>query len=264
MGQWSPSKISRIVRELPGTSTKPILVKTDEGLALLKYMGNPQGDFALFSEWVCANLAQELGVEIPNFAIMHCDSLELVKAMIRTVEGPAFLSRWNEEAESFTDPMMCIGTLREPRGLELLLAFDTWIKNTDRFGDPNLPNLDNLLLVPDKRKSKWVAIDHTHALIDWDEEELREPDWPEDRLLYGACDQMMPHMDRSAVRDALFLMKRIDRKTIEDIVNQAPAEWGPVSSIRATLVDHLLRRAALMQDWFEGEVFPQAGFDFDA
>lgn len=262
MGHWTPSKIERIVREHPLTSTKPVLVKTDEGLALLKYMGNSQGNFALFSEWVCANLAREVGIEIPNFAILHCASMELTKALVRTDPGPAFLSQWNEQAETFTSPTMCIDTLREPRGLELLLAFDTWIKNTDRFGVPGSPNLDNLLLVPDKRKSRWVAIDHTHALVEFNEAELSDPDWSNDTNLYGALGEFIETMDQSAVVEALDRLNRIDSRAIENIVNTAPTEWGPVTAIRENLATQLCERARLMNSWFESQVFRQVKFDF--
>lgn len=73
---WQPSLIERVTRVL-NTSTKPISAVTDDGAAIVKYMGNPQGLVALVCELIGSELANYMGLKTPDFAIMNIPVLEL-------------------------------------------------------------------------------------------------------------------------------------------------------------------------------------------
>jgi hypothetical protein len=177
---WEPTKITRVVDFL-STSTKPIMVETDDGLALVKYIGNPQGVHTLVAEYVAASLARLVGLPIPDFAIVYCPEIEIERYGIVTVAGPAFASRWVSEAASFSPSSSLLENLRDKDIITILVAFDTWIRNFDRYFDAGQnanSNLDNLLFVPDLRKSALVVIDHTHAFVEVSfDEEIADPNW---------------------------------------------------------------------------------------
>ena len=109
---WEPTKITRVVDFL-STSTKPIMVETDDGLALVKYIGNPQGVHTLVAEYVAASLARLVGLPIPDFAIVYCPEIEIERYGIVTVAGPAFASRWVSEAASFSPSSSLLENLRD-------------------------------------------------------------------------------------------------------------------------------------------------------
>ena len=151
---WEPTKITRVVDFL-STSTKPIKAETDDGLALIKYIGNPQGVHTLVAEYVAASLARLVGIPIPNFAIIHCPEIEIERYGIVTGAGPAFASQWIPESASLAPTSNLLSNLRNTDIITTLVAFDTWIRNFDRYsgeGPDANSNLDNLLFIPDLRK----------------------------------------------------------------------------------------------------------------
>lgn len=111
---------------------------------------------SLCNEWICAHLAQALGLPLPPFSILNV-SQELVDELPggwKSIgEGPAFGSRqhagctWLDLAQVQHIPQ----TLQAE-----IFAFDWWIQNIDRTdGNPNL--------LWDTNQSALVMIDHNLA-----------------------------------------------------------------------------------------------------
>lgn len=112
-------------------------------------------DECMHKEWICAHLAQELGLPIAPFALVEfCDKLvKLLDSKFYDIRvGYAFGSR---EADSV---IWLEAELVKQVPVELqraVVAFDWWVHNDDRLkGNPNLLWQDD---------SKLVVIDHNNA-----------------------------------------------------------------------------------------------------
>lgn len=262
--KWQPTRINRVNRVL-GTSTKPLLAMTDAGAALVKYLGNPQGNDALVSELVAAQLANRVGLLTPEFAVVRIPHIEVLDPFVDVQEGPAFFSRW-EQAASLAPNSKLLAQLRAPSDVSLLVVFDTWIRNKDRFtGDPYGGNFnyDNLLFKPDKRKTQLLVIDHSHAFAETTLEGEITADWATEQNVYGLFNEFAPMLTRHDVQSALDTLCAVPIDEIRAICASAPPEWGFGGVLASRLGDLLVERAHLMRTWFADAVFDQMELDFN-
>lgn len=134
--------IEEVIRRTEQGQTKPYLCRADDGcIYFVKSGGLPKRE--LVSEWLAATMAREVGIPIPEFALVEipeelCD-LRMGDWVRDLVPGAAFASR-RVEASDFAWSM----TSRVPADQRALIAaFDWWIRNADRTlsalgGNPNL------------------------------------------------------------------------------------------------------------------------------
>lgn len=259
---WKPRKVERVVRVMD-SSTRALHVETDDGPAILKYMGNPQGDVALCCELIGTKLANSIGLVTPAFAVMEVPEIRVPDHPLVDVRpGPAFLSRWEPSvALSPASHPKLLENLRNKDDVSTLVAFDTWVRNKDRFslsdGGLGVENRENLLFRQDKRKSQMIVIDHTHALAETTlEDELGDP-WVDERIVYGMFPQFEPFINAVAVSRALTRICDDGAKSAEQICRETPRAWGMTEVLAEQLADCLSRRAFLMRDWLPGSLFRQ-------
>ncbi len=263
---WQPHSIERVTRVLD-TSTKPISAVTDEGTAIVKYIGNPQGSEALICELVGTELANHLGLTTPDFAVAKIPALELPSPAVNKSEpGPAFFSRW-EEAVSLSPSSRLLHKLRRPDDIAKLVVLDTWIRNKDRFSAEggegyDTVNFDNVLLRRDKRKVGLVVIDHTHAFIETTLEDELGTSWVDEEEVYGLFRQFESFLTRKSIDDALEAVNEIDLETIERICEAVPREWGMTQALVDCLSACIFERAAKLKTWLPQALFKQSEMDF--
>ena len=263
---WQPNFIKRI-HEVKGTSTRPLKVVTDCGVALVKYIGNPAGEEALISELIGGELANLVGLETPSFAIAPIPETELDTISAVAKAGPAFFSKW-EQAIPLSPNSMVLRNLRDTRKIALLVIFDTWIRNKDRFcveydGQYENSNFDNILFVPDKRKTKLLIIDHTHAFAESGLDYELDDGWAEEQEIFGLFDQFKPFLNRNDIQSALDAISRIDAEAIQSICQAVPKEWEFTSSLARRLTECLIARGRNMQRWVMNSLHDQFELNFD-
>lgn len=264
---WQPSTVERVTRVLE-TSTKPLQVMTDEGAAIIKYIGNPAGNDALICELVGTELANMIGLTTPDFAVLEIPSIVLPNnPLLQISPGPAFCSRWTE-ATSLSPGSTLLKKLRQPEAVAKLVVFDTWLRNKDRFAEPDLStygnaNYDNVLLRMDKRMVELVVIDHTHALVETTLEDELGPEWIAERNVYGLFDQFAPILTRAAVDTALTLVEQIDLETIRRVCEEVPREWGMTHGLADDLSSCLVDRAKGLGSWLPAAIFEQSEMNFE-
>lgn len=238
-----------------------MLVETDDGLALVKYMGNPQGEDALVSEFIAASLAELLDVPIPPFCVMTIGAVELAKAFTQTEAGPAFVSQWQADATNFSPSSSLLELTTNKAVLSQIVVFDTWIKNDDRFsvrGQVTASNYDNLLFLPDGSKVRVCLIDHTHAFVKTTfEDEMNGVDWAGEREVYGLFPSFDKFLDESAVNATLDAICSIDSDDLLAILSELPSEWGVTSKMKDCIASDLIARAAELGDWLPNVLFRQ-------
>ncbi len=151
--------VIEIIRRLEQGVTRPFLVRTEDG-QLYVAKGREATRRGLMAEWLCAHLARELGLNIPDFTLLDVPP-ELAEAF--GPEGGALGSG------------IVFGSLREADVQEFavtqlkhiavedrckLLVFDWWVENADRSLTPHGGN-PNLLWRA--AQSRLIAIDHNLA-----------------------------------------------------------------------------------------------------
>lgn len=237
---------------------------TDAGPALVKYMGNSQGNGALIGELIGAELANAIGLTLPDFAIINCPEIELTHIGVKTVPGPAFCSRWVDEAETLSPNNPLLEKITNPADISKLVVFDIWLRNTDRF-DPS--NLDNILLVPDNRKTKMVIIDHTHICVEGDiTADLTEGTLStliEEQEVYDIPEKIHTSLKNEGVIKTIRLIMDIDRPQIEDLIKRIPKEWDITTQERGMLADLILLRGVKLINWLPNSLFRQTEMDFN-
>ncbi|MEQ1403785.1 HipA family kinase [Neorhizobium sp. Rsf11] len=247
------------------TSTKPLHVMTDEGAALVKYMGNRAGLDALVSELLAGELAGKVGLRTPDFAVVDIPIIETSDPFVTVQPGPAFFSRW-EQAQSLAPNSKLLASLRDPGDVSRLVVFDTWIRNKDRFADdPNgtLLNYDNILFKADKRKTQLLVIDHSHAFAETSLEAEMHDDWATERVVYGLFNEFLPMLKRSDVKSAIDTVLALAIEEIETICQSTPVQWGITAAVADRIAELLVRRANLMSEWMPDAIFAQLELDFD-
>jgi hypothetical protein len=240
---WKPQSVDRVI-EILSTSTRPAKVKTDLGNGFLKGMGNPVGNESLALEIVGSELAAHIGLLVPDFAILELQDIDIPTTDGGLIQhGPAFISKE-------VDGVMAGGLdqfltkLLHPEHVSLLVLFDTWIRNFDRFPPPDSddpsPRLDNLLFTIVKRKFNMVVFDHTHAFVETTLDlELENGNLQTDNRLFGVGPGFEIVVNEASVNRACDIIKSIDSNMLAEIVDSVPVEWGPTTAVRDAWVEAL-------------------------
>lgn len=135
-------QITEIVRRLDQGVTRPFLVRAEDDL-LYVAKGRETTQRGLIAEWICAHLAREIGLSIPEFTLLNVP-LELTEALgadgSALGAGLVFGSQQAGSVQEFAVTQVKRIAADERRKL---LAFDWWIENADRSltphgGNPNL------------------------------------------------------------------------------------------------------------------------------
>lgn len=266
---WQPTKLERIVDVLD-TSMKPLKVLTDQGIAIVKYMGNVSHNELLLCELVGCEITRSVGLTTPDFAILNLPHMPIPSHFVQVTHGPAFLSRWIESVP-FSPQAGHLRNLRDPYHVALLVVLDTWLRNPDRVSARNphrlnkveLPNenYDNLLIKKDKRKVELIVIDHSHSFVETTLEDGFGDAWVEDSTVYGLFEQFRPLLNYHQVLDAIDSIERIDERVIGTICASVPSEWGMSPSLAEKMTSAIVRRGRALKKWMPEALFDQREMD---
>lgn len=258
---WQPTAVTRVIEPIL-SSTCVVRVATDAGVGFLKGMGNPQGNESLASELVGSELAAALGLTLPPFAVIEVAGIDIPLIKGGSVAfGPAFISRAltgspGDQAGTF------LTRLANPGDIPRLVAFDTWTRNLDRCPPPDYldptPKWDNLLFTPLKRRFQLVVFDHTHCFVEGElEDGLAGDHFVEDPRVYGAFPEFLPFLSEAGIREACERIRRVDARTIVEIIGVVPAAWGPTAAVRGRWAEQLVNRARRVEDFLMAALVPQ-------
>lgn len=152
-------QVTEIVRRLDQGMTRPFLVRAEDD-ALYVAKGRETTQRGLIAEWICAHLAQYLGLSIPFFSLLQVPP-ELAAALGPEASalghGTVFGSLQASGVQEFAVTQLKQVDAGQRR---LLLAFDWWVENADRSLSPHGGN-PNLLWRASE--SKLFVIDHNLA-----------------------------------------------------------------------------------------------------
>lgn len=252
-----PVEVRREIESF-GSSTSPIRVDTDAGEGFLKSMGNPMGSAILVSELVSAELASWIGLKVPPFAIVHDCQIDLtMEKNGAPMVPPMFFSR-AVDGNTHDGGDTFLSRLRQPGDIALLVVFDTWVRNWDRFFDGQ-DNADNLLYVKadGRRKYDLVPIDHSSCFIGNDVDFPLGPApeaWVLDSNVYGKFPAFDPYINAKSVRRAVERLSQLERDFVIEVVNSVPAQWGFGPNAALSLIDLICGRAEYVVNTIAGRL----------
>lgn len=253
---WNPRTILRYI-DSRESSTQVILVRTELGDGYLKAMGNPEGEHALACEWVGTQLARWFGLPTFEFAIIEVtpeDELSFHRVGAgKAKPGPAFISK-ADPGDQWSGAERQLNQLFNPLDVSRLVVFDTWIRNQDRYyvRDDNTVrrNDRNVFLSEEAPEGQLLlrAMDHSHCFTNGKEilPKSLGIDRIRDQTVYGLFPEFQPYLDREVVRRAAADLRRLDQKTVEEMVSTIPAEWDVSVKGREALVKFVVDRAAFL------------------
>lgn len=225
---------------------------TDEGLAVVKTMGNPEGPHALAREWIVTRLASWFGLRTFDIAQIEISEFEEItngKNESLAEPGMAVATRF-ESGKNWDGRSTTLSLLENPGDITRMVVFDTWTRNRDRHCPPNRPNLGNVFLSEenaDKGRFVLKAIDHTHCLAKGDfDAKMATVDNIKEETVYGLFPDFISLIDNSQVTIALDQLGLADRSVILDSIGSLPSEWSVSSSAIDSMVDLLLNRAEFL------------------
>jgi hypothetical protein len=262
-GDWHPTQVRRVTK-VSRTSTQVAVVETDAGRGYLKALGNPAGEHALAREWVGTELAASLGLKTLDYAIMHYDGTPELRfhppkdappGAVGTLArpGPAFITR-AEKLATLEAGDVALQHVDNPEDFALLVVFDTWAINPDRYFPDEMvrhPNRKNVVFSREGRK-RWLlrAIDHTHCITrdgHLSQRVARIDNW-QDETLYGLFPEFGAFMRPAYIERAVTALRNITREAIEQAVNGIPPEWQVDRIVREAVVEFLWSRKRYVAD----------------
>lgn len=199
---------SEILGPTANGSCRPLRVRDSDGSTYaVKGMAEP-GRAALVSELICVQLAERLGLDVPDYAVMHIpdDLIEFSMEPLagNLVGGLAFASKWIEGASDLTYHQ---SQLLPEHVQQMSLLFDVWIGNGDRALDAFSGNV-NLLWSPTRSP---IVFDHNLAFnMDLPEQ------WVFDHVFSGQAHTFRDY----ATRDAW-----------SNEIDKVLAGWGTITSL---------------------------------
>lgn len=262
---WQPTTVDRVIETFP-TSTRVAKVKTDAGVGFLKGMGNPSGNQSLAMELVGSELAKQVGLFVPDFAIIDLTEIEIPMDGHGFVQfGPAFISKENQCITSDGSDQL-VARLVNPDEIATLLMFDTWIRNLDRCPPPDYidpaPRRDNLCFAPLGQKLRLMVIDHSHCFVEGQlEDEMIGPQYVHDNGIYGLFPEFQQYINEPALQKAAALTASVETASIAEIVNSVPQAWGPDQGMRELWIQRIIDRQARVPSVVINTLIPQAQLD---
>lgn len=254
---------TRILREIEkyNSSTRPCLVDTDQGKAILKAANNPASPSSIISEIVCGELGRWFGLKIPDFCVMSILNLELQLGQSnQKFEPPAFASKY-EIAETRDVSGRMLKMLSNPEDIAFLVVFDTWIRNFDRYDElSDHHNSDNYLLrqIGNTAKYELIVIDHSHC---FSEDSLNDvEDWDDltnDRTIFGLFPEFEPFLNSANVKAALEKLSTLDSEHVSQILNSIPLDLQLRLRTKESLQNFICERAKFLVTSFAGLLFDQ-------
>lgn len=234
--------VRRVLSRIRSASTSPLVVDTPTGRCVAKLRGAAQGPAALVAEVVVAELAQHLGLPVPERVLLELpadvetdDANDELADLLAASAGQNLGFRWLEAA-SVLAPQAAASI--DDEFAVRVLWLDALVMNPDRTA-----HNPNVLLA---QGQPWL-IDHGAALgfqYDWARVDEESPRAPTDHTshLFGARRaelarwdaQLAPLCTRELLADVLECVP-------DSFLTARPREWAP-SRARAAYVAFLWKR----------------------
>jgi len=216
---------------------KTCVIRTDLGPAYIKCLGNPEGPHALACDWIGCRLAEVMGLETFDFALLTLDEDDVPFTDGRESPGPAFITR-EEDGFTWSGSDAELANLCNPGDVAKLVVLDTLLRNRDRMPPAGHgENKDNVFFSQERcaeGKLCILAMDFSHALTFGRELDsyLEHIDHTKDEQIYGLFRAFIPFITSENVESALEAIGRITDSLIGEVLLELPREWEVEAAAR--------------------------------
>lgn len=251
-----------------GGSLPAVLDTQDGGLFVTKFRGAGQGAKALIAELIVGGLAESLGLNVPELALIHLDTRfgknepdPEIQDILNASRGTNVGLRYLDSAFTF-DPV-AVGDLVAPEEAATVVWLDALTTNIDRTArNPNL-------LWWGEQPALWL-IDHGAALYahhDWEglnEARIQSPFLPiKDHVLLPFAGDLAEADARLSPRIDAAALEAILGRIPDDLLMDAPPGRAPdfdsAASNRAAYHNYLSQRLAESRPWVQAAILAQDG-----
>lgn len=279
-GRWHPEIIRRFVKGFP-TSARTALVETDIGPGYLKGMGGPEGPHTLAAEVVATQLAEWLGLPTFDCAVITLDDIDEIPFVDKdgnqtgmAAPGPAFITR-QERGGPWSGVKRDLNKLANPDDISVLVVFDTWVLNCDRFapkpkGDLGKPriNCDNVFLSENAPGGEFLltAMDHTHCFScgrAWTRG-LSRIDIIREERVFGLFPEFRSFLKPDTVARTADKLRSIDRANVVRMTELIPNDWDVSQQALEALVELIFGRAHFVAETIVSRIWPQGSLPFES
>lgn len=214
----------------------------------------------MVSEFVCAHLMDLVGLPSPRHAVLEVENTFVADNNYTVLAGPAFATRWEKLAATYSGSAEVLKRLENPSVIAMIVVFDTWVLNGDRFGTymgSGSDNLDNLLLVPNGNKLSVMVIDHSHAFVESTFEDGLPDMWWEDDGVFGVHPNFAPFLVEDALFSAIDAVSSVTSQQIEEVIDQIPREWSIGTLLSERLKQGIFERGQSLSTWLPQRLLSQ-------
>lgn len=159
------SKITKTYLPEQGCTCPAVVLLENGEKAILKYPGNPQGIIILFNEYITSQIAQKIGLSIPQFGFAYVGESVAVddEVQVKNVsafQGIGFYCHFIPQANKVS--LRAVKHVCNLDETSRIILLDELVRNCDRHSNNALLTITS--------PSTLYAIDHSHALGDpsWD------------------------------------------------------------------------------------------------
>ncbi len=251
---FAPTRVEEVHEVLP-TSTEPVKVRTDAGLAYLKHPANRANPQSLACEWLGTRLAQTLGLTTFDTVQLDYDGVAQIVLDHGLAEpGRCFVTR-AEKGGTWDETRAGLDGLDRPDDLVRLVVLDTWLRNPDRHivrrGQPE-PNPSNVFISAERGIGMFsclIAMDFSLLLLPLARGPgVEMPTGTErDPEVYGLFPEFVPYLRRASLEKALGVLAATTHDELLEISAEIPDEWGVDSTVRIETASFLVERATFLR-----------------
>ena len=247
--------VQSIIREIGNGATNPLIATLSDSTqtinAIIKTKGNPEGIRPLVNEYICYQLAYQLGIRMPfcGIASITAEVIDKHKNFLQPADfGSCFFSEYIPHA---TLPNVAvISSVANKEIFEQIILFDHIIYNKDR-------NPGNLLMLCSKNEKYIYVIDHSHVFKNqafWDRfcfaQGMQENDFGDrDILHYNAAYYNMFSSCKNINLESLYALSSrykevLTPELLNKIIKEIPTDWQLEDNDMelASLVKYILYR----------------------
>lgn len=242
-------------REMGTGITNPLLMRSTDGLYVVKTIDDKEEPKVLVNEFVCYKLAKLLGLPIPDAALVRIGD-EIINSSPRLLElgvkpGLHFGSKFIQRAMTSIQPPM-LNMVKNTDDIPSIILFDQIIYNEDR-----TKNKGNLLF--DLKEKRLLIIDHSHVFkigTLWNEIQLNqimEEELCLVREFHGHNYKfLLKYVNGyNPFHKILEKLRCLNRSDIDWCFYQIPDEWGLNTKERNALANFLLHRIQNVNKFLE-------------
>lgn len=240
-------EVEEIMDVIEEGTTVPVRCRLENGMnVVVKYMKNPYGQQVLVNEYIGSNIADMLGLTIPEYGVCNLSKEVIVNTNQNEDidERNSGLAFYTKDHTKTVPPNHTILSLVKNKEVEKLMLFDHIVNNCDRH--------EGNLLIEITREAKLYVIDNSHIVTKQigKEKELFELELEDSSIfsrniliknqqIYDLLCSALGYNEDLLFEEAEKVKNSITEKFLSEIIENIPMVW--IESVGKEIVDNIFK-----------------------